>query len=153
MTNQNTTKVTIMKILENSENQNLISIAKVLPLTSFFHARCHSHHHYYGGLADHSLGVTNLLLANEQLLQQYGRENLIFAGMFHDLCKSYFYPWHRFPGHGKRSVKILSEYFHIQLHDDVYDAIRNHMHRSNSRHNPLWEALRHADHQNAATCS
>ena len=144
------TQQTILNILQTSGNQKLMQIAAVLPQSTFFTARCHSHHRYRGGLADHALGVTQELLSNNDLEQRYGRDNLIFAGMFHDLCKAWFGPWQCIHGHGRRSVKILGDYFHVHLHDDVYDAIRNHMHHSNPRYNPLWAALHRADHVDAA---
>ena len=144
------TKQAILALLQTTGNQQLIQIAEVLSQTTFFTARCHSHHRYKGGLADHALGVTRELILHSGLTQQYSLTDLIFAGMFHDLCKARFAPWSHFYGHGRRSVKILGDYFHIHLHEDVYDAIRNHMHRSNSRPNPLWTALRRADHADAA---
>lgn len=123
--------------------------------SNYYSAHCFSHHHYPGGLAKHSLGVAQILLDNEKLQKKYDRSDLIIAGLFHDVCKADHPGWRGIMRghHGKRSVHILGDYFHFHLNDDVHEAIRNHMHcptTEQAKRNPLWGAIRPADHKDAA---
>lgn len=146
----------IESLLTSTNNPQLIGMIPTLSASTYYTARCHSHHRYKGGLADHSLEVVLIMLADQQLVQHYGRENIIIAGLFHDLCTSRHDAWQHIERwrHGVRSVHILGDFFGIHLHDDVYKAIRYHMRRwKGSAPNPLHKTLRHADHTSAANRS
>ena len=75
------TQQTILNILQTSGNQKLMQIAAVLPQSTFFTARCHSHHRYRGGLADHALGVTLELLSNNDSMT-YAKRGLDHGNVF-----------------------------------------------------------------------
>ena len=153
----------IEQLLLSTGDPRLAAMIPELARSTFYTAHCHSHHHFRGGLAEHSLGVTQLLLGKKHIVNRYGRTNVIMAGMFHDLCTAP--SWNRVglnehghKMHGRRSVRILGEVFHLHLDDDVFEAIKYHMHeaRKDSQGkyiNWLHAALHHADHANAATKS
>ncbi len=158
-----TTQQQIEKLLRSTEDQQITDMIPVLAQSTFYTAHCHHHHHYRGGLAEHSLGVTKLMLEKKHLILRYGRTNVILAGMFHDICTapSWNHVGLKDDGskmHGRRSVRILGEVFKIQLNEDVYEAIKYHMHKPHKdahgkNINGLHAALRHADGANAATKS
>lgn len=158
-----TTQQQIEKLLRSTEDQQIVDMIPVLAQSTFYTAHCHRHHHFRGGLAEHSLGVTRLMLAKKHIVQRYGRTNVIIAGMFHDICTAP--SWNNVglndkgrKMHGRRSVRILGEVFKMHLDDDVYEAIKYHMHEPRKdahgkNINWLHAALRHADGANAATKS
>jgi len=149
-----TTQQQIEQMLLSTGDPILKTIAETLPSTTFYTAWCHTHHTYRGGLADHSLGVARLLMSNPRLSARYSQTELMMAGLLHDICKAHMPAWNNIVPHrhGVRSVHILGDYFHLHLPDDVFEAIRNHMHtpRSSCR-NALWKAIVRADHADAAT--
>lgn len=151
----NTTQQQIEFLLRSTGDKRIIAMLPTLAHSTFYTVGCHSHHRFRGGLAQHSLGVTQLLLSQENLVQQYGRTNVIIAGMFHDICTAKNWLTIGSGQHGRRSVRILGERFRMYLDSDVYSAIKYHMHHwhgnGGQESNPLHAALRHADHQNAAT--
>ena len=158
-----TTQQQIEHLLRSTEDQRLIDMIPGLAQSTFYSAHCHSHHHFHGGLAEHSLGVAKILLSKKHIVQKYGRANAIIAGLFHDICTA---PSWNHVGlnakghkmHGRRSVQILGEVFKLHLDNEVFEAIKYHMHEPRKdKHgkniNWLHAALRHADHKNAATKS
>ena len=95
------------------------------------------HGNYPGGLFDHSILVADELVNISKrmgLIWQKGRSPYI-VGMFHDLCKvdayekdesRYIYREDSsFPGHGAKSVLILSQF--MQLTEEEVFCIRYHM--------------------------
>ena len=107
----------------------------------FFKAPASTKYHgaYEGGLFDHSLAVTKSLVElTEKLGLKWERpESPYIVGMYHDLCKcdnyvvdietgKYIYnPEMIIPGHGDKSVIMLSKY--INLTDEEIACIRWHM--------------------------
>lgn len=95
------------------------------------------HGNYEGGLFDHSLEVTRMLLTlTEDLGLEWKRhQSPIIAGMFHDLCKIDEYEFTPFAiekkgnqiltGHGDKSVMLLSQF--MQLTEEEVFCIRFHM--------------------------
>lgn len=97
------------------------------------------HGNYEGGLFDHSLAVTEVLLDfTEKLNLKWMREfSPKFVGMFHDLCKCGLYEWdietdsYKYnddsiiPGHGEKSI-ILAQNI-MMLTDEEIACIRWHM--------------------------
>lgn len=160
-----TTQQQIESLLRSTGDQRIVNMIPVLAQSDFYVAKSGSHHHYKGGLAEHSLGVTELLLRDNNLLEEYGKTNMIIAGMFHDICMARHPAWsnigvktngHRM--HGTRSVRILGEYFHMHLDDEVYHAIKYHKKKPHVDAkgcpcHPFHSALYRADHANAATKS
>ncbi len=155
-----TTQQQIEELLRSTGDQRIIHMIPILAQSTFYTAHCHHHHHFKGGLAEHSLGVVKLMLAKRNLVQRYGRANVIIAGMFHDICTApswnnvgLNHNGHKM--HGRRSVRILGEVFKMHLDDDVYEAIKYHMHEPRKdahgkNINWMHAALRHADQANAA---
>ena len=97
------------------------------------------HGNYEGGLFDHSLIVASELvnLTKGMKLEWCNERSPFIVGMFHDLCKADMYELdedtgmyvHRadptFPGHGAKSVFILSQL--MQLTEEEVYCIRYHM--------------------------
>ena len=107
----------------------------------FFTAPASTKYHgaYEGGLFDHSLATAEALVElTEKLGLKWERpESPYIVGMYHDLCKcdnyvkdietdKYIYnPDIIIPGHGDKSVIILSQY--MRLTDEEIACIRWHM--------------------------
>ena len=107
----------------------------------FFTAPASTKYHgaYEGGLFDHSLAVTKSLVElTEKLGLEWSRpESPYIVGMYHDLCKCdnyvvdpetgkyIFNPDMIIPGHGDKSVIMLSKY--LRLTDEEIACIRWHM--------------------------
>ena len=53
------TKEDILALLQGINRPGIDNVIKYLKESSYFTARCHSHHQFRGGLAVHSLGVYN----------------------------------------------------------------------------------------------
>lgn len=113
----------------------------VLDSLGFFTAPASTKYHgaYEGGLFDHSLETTKALVAlTDRLNLKWERpESPYIVGMYHDLCKCDNYirdietnkftynPEIIIPGHGDKSVILLSRY--INLTDEEIACIRWHM--------------------------
>lgn len=105
----------------------------------FFTAPASTRYHgdHPGGLAEHSIAVTNCLLTmTEREGIPWGRdESPYLVGMFHDLCKIDYYAKvldgyaHRedclLRGHGDKSVMLLSQF--TSLTEEEILCIRYHM--------------------------
>lgn len=103
--------------------------SEVLESLRFFQAPASTKFHgaYYGGLFDHSLEVTKALVElTERLNLVWERpESPYIVGMYHDLCKCDNYKYDCFdkkyiynpdiiiPGHGDKSVIMLSKYLKL----------------------------------------
>lgn len=112
---------------------------KTLDSLGFFNAPASTKYHgaYEGGLFDHSLlTAKSLVELTEKLGLTWGRPaSPYIVGMFHDLCKcdnyvknlnSYTYnPDIIIPGHGDKSVIMLSQY--MRLTNEEIACIRWHM--------------------------
>lgn len=158
----------IIELLKETENKDVFN--KLIPALNntnnsyFTKAHCKSHHNNYdGALAQHSLGVcmNALSLAGNRI----PKDKVIMAALLHDLCdvrdfrdknNNHVYGG---PGHGKRSIELLSN-LHVHLDNDVEDAIRYHLgsgKRSEKEKrelaqvwaNPLFSVLYVADHLDA----
>lgn len=116
-------------------------ISNILDRLGFFDAPASTKYHgaYEGGLFDHSLAVTEHLvnLTDGLGLNWQRPESPYIVGMYHDLCKCDNYvvdietgkfiynPDMIIPGHGDKSVIMLSKY--IRLTDEEIACIRWHM--------------------------
>lgn len=102
------------------------------------------HHNFEGGLAEHSLGVFDILEElNDRLELGFKFTDMVEAALFHDLCKCDDYlvttefkikDYVRFDknpgrgkGHGTKSVELADAILDIQFNDVVKEAIENHM--------------------------
>ena len=158
----------IIELLKETGNKDVIN--KLIPAlnntnnTFFTKAHCNSHHNNYdGALAQHSLGVcmNALSLAGNSI----PREKVILAALLHDLCDVRDFRdknnnhVHGGPGHGKRSIELLSNLY-VHLDNDVRNAIRYHLGSSKCSENekreqahvwsnPLFSVLHVADHLDA----
>lgn len=113
----------------------------ILDDLGFFTAPASTKYHgaYEGGLFDHSSAVAHYLVdLTEKLRLKWERpESPYIVGMYHDLCKcdnyvvdpetgKYIYnPEMIIPGHGDKSVIMLSKY--MSLTDEKIACIRWHM--------------------------
>lgn len=114
---------------------------EVLEDLGFFEAPASTKYHgaYGGGLFEHSFAVTDYLVdLTKRLELTWDREESPYiVGMYHDLCKceSYVFdietdkytynPDIIIPGHGEKSVIMLSRY--MKLTDEEIACIRWHM--------------------------
>lgn len=123
--------------------------------STYFTARCHSHHRFRGGLAMHSLGVYREMKAMNTGLSD---ESIRIVALLHDLCTSH-HPDYDHIGrhhHGLRSVALIDE-LGFPLTEEERLAIGKHMHRvhrkkpghSFNKKDQLWFSLNKCDHLNA----
>lgn len=130
---------TYVQIMPSGGLVDLADLGKL----GFFKAPASTKYHgaYEGGLFDHSLETTKALVElTEKLGLEWQRpESPYIVGMFHDLCKcdnyirdpetgfsKYIYnPDIVIPGHGDKSVIMLSKY--LRLTDEEIACIRWHM--------------------------
>lgn len=99
-----------------------------------------------GGLAEHSVNVTNSMLdLNDKLNLGLDRKKIIMIGMLHDVCKAgsyepkylksgersdkepFIYNCQIELGHSANSLYVINNKLHIELTDDVAQAIYWHM--------------------------
>ncbi len=139
----------IIELLQQTKRPGINQLLNFLVEgTDFFTAPASTKYHgaYAGGLAEHSLGVYNVLQSFAG--GKYPEESIIICGLMHDICKVNFYKqstrnvknehtgqWEKvscytiedsFPmGHGEKSVITLMRF--IQLHEHEMYAIRWHM--------------------------
>ena len=127
--------------MEPTTGEGFFNHVKELDNLGFFTAPASTKYHgaYEGGLFDHSFLTANTLVdLTEKLGLKWERpESPYIVGMFHDLCKcdnyvkdfetdKYIYnPDIIIPGHGDKSVIILSQY--MRLTDEEIACIRWHM--------------------------
>lgn len=160
---------TIITLLRSVDRKGMGNVIKYLDESGFFTApsSMNRHHNWYGGLAQHSLGVYSI--AKEQG-GGIPEDSIIIAGLLHDICKArkLYYDdngllHHRHThihGHGYRSIKIL-ERCGLVLTEEERLAIRWHMggHHAKgeetkevirARNMKLWQVVHYADHIDAA---
>jgi len=147
----------ILALLQGINRPGVDNVIKYLLESTYFTARCHSHHQFVGGLAVHSLGVYKEF---EQLNSGLPEDSIRIVSLLHDVCKAH-HPKYDHIGkghHGFRSVKLLSS-LGFKFNIGEYYAIEKHMHRI--KHTPadgiygIRDMIRHylhqADHCDAGT--
>jgi 23S rRNA maturation-related 3'-5' exoribonuclease YhaM len=130
------TKERIIQLLETSTRIGVDELIGYLNENGFFTAPASTKFHgcYEGGLADHSLGVYDLLkeyydrwslgevVSKGQKPLRLGPENIIFAALLHDVCKvgAYIgtekpYTWNRSQpkGHACLSIERIKKYIEL----------------------------------------
>lgn len=94
-------KKEVITLLQSTNRDGVEGLLKVMEEGGYFTAKCHSHHHYVGGLMLHSLSVCRIALSKNSGLS---RESIILCTLLHDLCDIKGYS--EFGGHGERSMNI-----------------------------------------------
>lgn len=161
-----TTKEQIISTLRSTGRENIENVIGYMERNGFFTAHCHGHHHYEGGLADHSWQTYQIALAMEEERMKadsrkpaVDKDSLAICALLHDFyaCRGL----HHISGHGRRSAKILKE-VGLHLSTDEFLAIRFHMSLRNHLGDPLYDKARHchlryvvhnADHESAKLCN
>jgi len=140
------TRETIGELLISTGRENISKLLGYLECDGFFTqpASTRFHKSYEGGLAEHSLGVYNLLIKHSKVLDarpSFGakpllvtEENLIIAALLHDICKmgAYIgnatpYKWNRATpkGHALLSLVYIAKYIELKPIEEM--MIRFHM--------------------------
>ena len=150
-------KENILALLQGINRPGIDNVIKYLQESTYFTARCHSHHQFGGGLAVHSLGV---YYEFEQLNTGLPEDSIRIVSLLHDICKAH-HPKYDHIGkghHGYRSVKLINS-LGFKFNTGEYYSIEKHMHRI--KHTPvegvygIRDIMRHylhqADHRDAGT--
>jgi pantetheine-phosphate adenylyltransferase len=121
------------RIIDNQRNdiETIFSAFSIKPISLGFIERCYNERHRYF----HDLSHINKLLSNtsDMFVQQEISEDifidLFLVILFHDIV---YEPWNKIPGDNeKRSAEVFKQYFNIESHKDVYDAIIDTYERKN----------------------
>ena len=115
----------ILRLLSGTRREGIERTVEYLLESTFFNARCHSHHHYAGGLAQHSLEACKWALNQSSDLPA---ESVIIATLLHDICTAYSERAVGIRGHGRRSVAIIETVCDMPLSKEEREAILLHMH-------------------------
>lgn len=116
----------IIRLLGETGREGAQQTIDYLLGSTFFSARCHSHHHFAGGLAQHSLEACRWALDHRGTIPT---ESVVIATLLHDVCTARSSRAAGIKGHGSRSVRILEDVCNLRLTSDERDAIRLHMHK------------------------
>lgn len=136
-------KQAIINRLSVTKRSNIITLFNFMSKNGFFTYRCHRHHRYVGGLADHAwqtyqiawrLNAENCAKnPNAPILDE---DSIAIAALLHDFCDcSGLYD---IKGHGRRSAKMLKE-IGFMLTDEESLAVRFHMSLKSKKNHPLYD--------------
>lgn len=117
----------IISLLRSTNRDGIENVISFMDKSGYFYLYgSFKHHTYKGGLAEHSLGVCNMALKNNEGCD---RNSIIISSLLHDLCKvKYDYPDKEFyKGHGTLSLRILKNLIGFDITDEEAHAIRFHM--------------------------
>ena len=142
------TKTQIINLLRSTNREGIENVINFLENSDFFTARCHSHHKYTGGMADHALETLNIARMTARGIPE---DSLIICCLLHDLCDIDGHS--KYKGHGRRSAGLATKHCGLKLSKDEWGAIRYHMHREEKRpdHTPLGRAVYYADKASATS--
>ena len=142
------TKTQIINLLRSTNREGMENVINFLENSDFFTARCHSHHKYTGGMADHALETLNIARMTARGIPE---DSLIICCLLHDLCDIDGHS--KYKGHGRRSAGLATKHCGLKLSKDEWGAIRYHMHREEKRpdHTPLGRAVYYADKASATS--
>ena len=127
----------IVMLLMTTQRPGMLAMVEWLEDNGFFTQPASTRFHgcYEGGLAEHSLGVYELLAEqNHKLRLGCPHESVIIAAILHDVCKAgaYIaagtgYKWnHSHPeGHAKLSLEIIERFIELTLLEKL--MVRYHM--------------------------
>ena len=94
-------KKEVIELLRSTKREGIEGLLKVMEEGGYYTAKCHSHHHYAGGLMIHSLSACRIALSKDSGLS---RDSIILCTLLHDLCDVKGHT--EFCGHGERSMNI-----------------------------------------------
>jgi HD superfamily phosphodiesterase len=140
-------KQAIIVRLRATKRENIETIIDFMENKGFFTSRCHRHHHYLGGLAEHAWQTYQIALRldeerreNSHNAQKLDVDSIAIATILHDLCNCS--GLRNIGGHGRRSAKLLKA-LGFKLTQEEFLAIRFHMSLKDKKSHPLYnEALK-----------
>ena len=158
----------IVALLQSTQRKGMDKVLQYLDGVGFYYApsSIDRHHNWYGGLAQHSLGVCRRALK----MAGADRESIVIVTLLHDICKAAKYHYGtdgrihrrslRMKGHGSRSIFLLQREG-LELTREERLAIRWHMGTGHAapgeladayaaRHSRLWSILCSCDKRDAA---
>lgn len=151
------TKEEILSLLNDVKRPGIDKVMRYLNESTFFSAKCHTHHTFSGGLAVHSLGVYKEM---KKLKTSFPEDTIRIVSLLHDICTSHhsYYDNMMRHHHGSRSVEMLKELGLVIKPEEEY-AILKHMHRIDSipsfktynQSDMLRHYLHQCDHRDAKT--
>lgn len=144
------TKDQIINLLRSTNREGIENVINFLESSNFFTARCHSHHKYTGGMADHALETLNIARKRSRGIPE---DSLIICCLLHDLCDI---RGHReYSGHGERSANLAAKHCGLKLSKDEWNAIRYHMRTASKRpdNTALGSAVYYADKVSAVSAA
>lgn len=119
-------KKKVIDLLRSTKREGVEKLIEVMEEGGYYTAKCHSHHHYIGGLMLHSLSACRIALSKNSRLS---RDSIILCTLLHDLCD--IRGFSEFSGHGERSMKIAVT-SGLELTAGEKCAIRCHMRKENN---------------------
>ena len=153
----NSAKEEILSLLKGINRPGIDKVVWYLNASTYFEARCGSHHKFDGGLAVHSLGVYKEF---KKLDTNLPKDSILIVSLLHDICKAHLKGYNHIGKghHGLRSVLLLDA-LGFKLENGEYDAILKHMHRikdiPQTKTYDQQDMLRHymhqCDHRDSAT--
>lgn len=135
-------KQLIIDTLSATGRENIDNVINYMDSHGFFTARCHKHHHYEGGLADHSWQTYLFAKKIAEAIKACGSSSSInpdsvaICALLHDFCKCR--GMYHLAGHGQRSADMLKE-LGLHLSAEEFLAIRFHMRLCSHRDHPLYQ--------------
>ena len=76
----------ILALLQDVNRPGIDNVIRYLQDSTYFTARCHSHHQFRGGLAIHSLGVYKEF---KKLNTGIPEDSIRIVSLLHDICKAH----------------------------------------------------------------
>lgn len=117
----------IINLVKTLNRPGMEAVVDYIENSNYATARCHAHHCYKGGLADHSIEVYEHM--KREHANDMPEESIIICSLFHDLGKARRAGWEFKGYHPARSIAIL-ERCGFELTQDEAFAIRNHHSKS-----------------------
>ena len=124
-------KQAIIDRLRATKRENIEVVIDYMEKHGFFTYHCHSHHHYYGGLAEHAWQTYQIALrldaercANNPNAQTLNEDSIAICALLHDFCDCS--GMRDITGHGRRSARLLKD-IGFKLTQEEFLAIRFHM--------------------------
>ena len=135
-------KQAIIDRLLATKRENIEKVIDYMENNGFFTYHCHRHHHYAGGLAEHSWQTYQIAsrldrerCENNSNAQKLNENSVAIASLLHDLCDCSGI--RNITGHGKRSAELLKT-LGFKLTQEEFLAIRFHMSLKDKTTHPLY---------------
>lgn len=150
-------KQEILSLLKGVDRRGMDKVIWYLNESTYFRARCGTHHQFAGGLAVHSLGVYKEM---KKLHLSLPEDSMRIVALLHDICKAHLRDYDHIgkTHHGLRSALLLKA-LGLKFHTGEYYAIEKHMHRitdipssgTYDQRDMLRHYLHQCDHLDSAT--